>query len=251
MACGKTNHHTNECYSKAKLQYDYCEKKGHIEAVCLTKRKEIERGNRSETIAATFAFTATVSDHCNTATVSAHCNTATQNNNPNKLSLMVNCGAPSHLINDKSRFISYDNTFKLEKHFIKMADGHQSNQLVVAKGTAQFTILDENNISNKVDLKDVLLAPTVPTSLFSVHAAIQKGAKVNFSDKKNSLVASKTKFTIDLRGRLHFLHTTNTSDSANITKTLTEWHRALGHMNTKDILQLEKLTTGMNITGPK
>jgi len=57
-----------------------------------------------------------------------------------------------------------------------MADGHKTNQLAVAKGIAQFTITDDNNMEQRVHLKDALLAPTILTSLFSVHAATQKGA---------------------------------------------------------------------------
>jgi len=37
----------------------------------------------------------------------------------------------------------------------------------------------------------------------------------------------------------------------NTAEWLFDWHRALGHMNSNDIIQLEKVTTGMTITGAK
>jgi len=101
-----------------------------------------------------------------------------------------------------------------------MADGHKTNQLAVAKGIAQFTITDDNNMEQRVHLKDALLAPTIPTSLFSVHAATQKGAKVNFSKEKNILTVDRTTFPIMPKGRLYFINTTNAGDLINATKSL-------------------------------
>jgi len=89
---------------------------------------------------------------------------------------MVDCGASRHLINDESRFLSFDKTFKASNHYVELSGGHQSNQLVTAGGTAQFSI-DEHNTVQHIQLEDALLAPTIPTSLFSVHAATEKRAK--------------------------------------------------------------------------
>jgi len=113
----------------------------------------------------------------------------------------------------------------------------------------QFTITDDNNMKLRIHLKDALLAPTIPTSLFSFHAATQKGAKVNFSKEKNILTVDRTTLPIMPKGRLYFLKTTNASESMNTAKSLPDWHRALAHMNTNDIIGLEKVTMGMTIIG--
>jgi len=133
---------------------------------------------------------------------------------------MVDCGATSRLVNNENNFISFNKTFKPENHYIEMAVGHKTNQLVVAKGTAQFTITDDDNIEQLIHLKNALLAPTIPTSLFSVHTTTQKGAKVNFPREKNVLTVNRTTFPIMLKGRLYFLKTTNTCDSMSATKSL-------------------------------
>jgi len=83
-----------------------------------------------------------------------------------------------------------------------------TNQLAVAKGTAQFTITDDDNIEQQIHLKDTFLAPTIPTSLFSV----QNGANANFSREKNILTVNKTTFPIMPKGRLYFIRTTNAGD---------------------------------------
>lgn len=67
--------------------------------------------------------------------------------------LMVDCGATSHLVNDKGRFVSFDKSFRPDQHYIQLAVGHQTNQLVIAKGTAQYTILDDENLPQQVLLK--------------------------------------------------------------------------------------------------
>lgn len=91
----------------------------------------------------------------------------------------------------------------------------------------------------------------MPTSLFSVHAATLKGASVTFSKQENTLTSGTKNFSIKAEGRLFFLNTAHTADSINLTKSLSAWHKTLGHMNSADILELEKVTKGMEIAGSK
>lgn len=244
MACGGKNHNTRDCRSKSRLNCGYCKINGHLESVCLKKKRD-NTGNGynrpSNSANSSYAF---LLNHCN--------NIQSQKREPDTFSLMVDCGATSHLINNSERFVSYDKTFQPDKHFIELADGHQSNQLVVAKGTAEYTILDDNDIPQHILLENALLAPTMPTSLFSVHAATLNGACVTFSKEGNMLRSGKTQFPIRAAGRLYFLHTSpGTQDSINLTKSLSEWHRTLGHMNNSDIVELEKISKGMQISGSK
>lgn len=63
-----------------------------------------------------------------------------------------------------------DETFKAEKHFTELECGHKRNQLeAMANSTVQYTIID-NNRPPQFLLENVLLAPAIPTSLFSVHS---------------------------------------------------------------------------------
>ncbi len=111
-------------------------------------------------------------------------------------------------------------------------------------------LLDNNGVYSYINLKNALLVPSFPTSLFSVRAAADAGAKVVFTQNMSALSIGNTHFDIRRQGNLYFLPTYQHEQiftSANTTKTLQEWHRVLGHMNKEDIERLEKVTNGMNI----
>ncbi|KAF6032675.1 hypothetical protein EB796_009016 [Bugula neritina] len=162
-ACGKSNHSTKDCYSKPKLFCNYCKKSGHIESVCRTKKKtnktEISSAN------ATYAFTVNASNQYNIAT---------QNKSQGQLH-MVDCGATSHLVNSENCFVSFDKSFKPENHYIEMADGHKTNQLAVAKGIAQFTITDDNNMEQRVHLKRFAGTNNTNKPIFSPRRHTKRG----------------------------------------------------------------------------
>ena len=46
-----------------------------------------------------------------------------------KNSLLVDCGATTHIVCDKSKFISFDDPFNPSSHFIKLADGSKPNNI--------------------------------------------------------------------------------------------------------------------------
>ncbi|XP_063857145.1 uncharacterized protein LOC135098678 [Scylla paramamosain] len=56
--------------------------------------------------------------------------------------LMVDCGATTHIINDDSKFVCFDKQFDPERHFIELADGSRTNNLVKKKGDACVTLVD-------------------------------------------------------------------------------------------------------------
>ena len=227
LSCGKSGHKSRDCRSKSKLQCHFCEKPGHVESVCF-KRKQ-SPASTSTAVTADFSFLT-----CADTTTSY------------SDKLLVDCGATCHIINDKNYFICYDEEFDPDKHFIELADGRRSNTLATARGTAKFTVLDSNGISRNVTLKNALLAPTFPTSLFSVRAATDCGAEVIFKKGTGKLVSGGTHFNFERQGQLYFLRSENAV--AATTKTLQEWHTILGHMNYEDILKLQSITQGMSIT---
>ena len=49
--------------------------------------------------------------------------------------LLVDCGAPCHIINSKKYFLTFDQSFDPKGHFIELADGRRSNELAKARGT--------------------------------------------------------------------------------------------------------------------
>ena len=234
-SCGKTNHTSRNCRVKAKLKCTFCEKPGHVESVCFQKRRD---GAIKQNTASNVSFSFSLTDK--TMSSSAH--------RPH--SLLVDCGATCHIVNDPNSMIEYDDSFNPSRHYIELANGHRSNTIATAKGTAKFTIVSSTGKHIDIMLKNALLAPTFPVSLFSVRAATDENAKVVFTKDTAELIANHTRFNIVKQGRLYYLPTV-TGDTASTTRSLADWHKTLGHMNHEDILKLESVTRGMKITETK
>ena len=48
-------------------------------------------------------------------------------------SLLVDCGATSHIITDKSKFTGLDSTFDPSKHYIELANGAKANNVALMR----------------------------------------------------------------------------------------------------------------------
>jgi len=236
LSCGIRGHISRNCRSKSKLQCTYCHKPGHVESVCFTKKRNTGNSNK-----------VTPTDHHATATFFTASEQSVINNKQNNFNILVDCGATCHILNDANLFTSYDDTFDPKRHVIEVADGRRSSEIAVARGSGKVTLVDSHGNTATVILKDALLAPKFPTSLFSVRAATDSGARIIFRKRAAELTIQNTRFKFIQRGHLYFLPT-QTMTSAHITRTLNEWHITLGHMNHDDILHLQSVTEGMTVT---
>ena len=185
LSCGKTGHNSRNCRNKAKLQCTYCNRQGHTESVCFTKKRN---ANTSSTNAKS------TTNASATFTMAANEQSTNKENDYHDYHLLVDCGATCHIINNPDMFISYDDTFQPEHHFIQLADGRRSNELAVARGNAKCSFTDSDGNTANIILKDALLAPRFPTSLFSVRAATDAGAKVVF--RKGTAELNSTRHTL-------------------------------------------------------
>ena len=242
FSCGMNGHQSRNCRNKSQLFCNYCNSPQHVESVCFKKKKDARQLQGTQTQNTTTANVSTSSFSFICANTDKAYNVHTQSFN-NKL--LVDCGATAHMVNNADRFTSYDTNFDPRTHYVELADGQRSNELVTAKGQAVFQVSDSNGIRREITLHNALLAPKFPTSLFSVRAAVEKGALVNFSQTSTTLSSGDTQFNIIQEGKLYFLQTDDTA--VYTTKTLDEWHKTLGHMNNDDILQLETRTRGMTV----
>ena len=229
FSCGKKGHRSRDCRRKSGLTCNYCHKQGHIEQVCFQKKKS------SANTTADFSFL-----------TNAHQGSM---EHPKNDQILVDCGATCHLINNAEHFTAFDKSFDPHNHFIELADGRRSNKLATARGDAKFTILDSKGIPRDIILKNALLTPDFPTSLFSVRAATDAGAKVTFEKGGACLAYGSTTFDFLRYGNLYFLPNNGTKVST--ARTLQEWHISLGHMNYNDITKLQSVTTGMKIAQGK
>ncbi|KAK3876346.1 hypothetical protein Pcinc_018858 [Petrolisthes cinctipes] len=112
--------------------------------------------------------------------------------------LLVDCGATSHIIIDKSKFVKFDENFEAMNHTIELADGSRSSGVVLGKGVASVKICDTNGNVHNVELRNALYIPTYKQDIFSVKAATKRGASVIFTRKNAELLAPDgTKFDIE------------------------------------------------------
>ena len=161
--------------------------------------------------------------------------------------LLVDCGATSHIINDRSKFVSFDESFKAENHFIELADGSKANGVVLGRGNACVKLYDVCGKSHNVVLENALYVPTFKQDIFSVQAAAEKGASIHFSGNQSALQTHDgVTFEIEKQGRLYYLN--NTVSSSVSTRTSEDWHRIFGHCNMRDMLKLENVVEGMKIS---
>ena len=81
--------------------------------------------------------------------------------------MLVDCGATAH-INDESKFIKFDNTFKPDEHYVDLAIETRSNNVALKRGDVNITINDSTGKLIEATLKDALYIPVYPRYIFSV-----------------------------------------------------------------------------------
>ena len=91
-------------------------------------------------------------------------------------SMLVDCGATSHIVNDESMFLKFD----ADKHVIELADGTRCVGVVKGKGVATMFLTSSDGVQHEIMLSYALYVPSYKQSIFSVRAAVKKGVSVNF-----------------------------------------------------------------------
>lgn len=191
----------------------------------------------------------TEDDHTFSFKVSVSCDTDAGHERTDML--LVDCGATSYIITDESQFVSFDESFRPENHFVELADGTRSNKAALKRGDANVSIVDVNGRRITASLKDALYIPSYPQNIFSLQAATKRGATVTFQpDHAEIIYKTGVRFDIEKHGRLYYLNTygNSNSDSVNYACDLKGWHEILGHCNYDDILNLENVVNGMKVT---
>ena len=95
-------------------------------------------------------------------------------------------------------------------------------------------------------LNSALYVPSYEQDIFSVHAAIERGASISLHKHIKQLrCPDGTTFKMEQKGRLYYLN--SISSSKNSACSLHEWHRIPGHCNYSDV---QKLQVGPQIEEP-
>ena len=162
-------------------------------------------------------------------------------------SLLVDTRATTHIENDKTMFSSFQKDFDPAKHYIELADGSRMNKLAEGRGQAKIDLKDSQGTVRQTILENALYVPSFKQNIFSVQCATNRGSTVKFKENTAELKCKDgTIFKIEKQGLLYFLNSAVSSKKAS--HSLREWHEILGHCNVKDVLKLENVVDGMNIT---
>ena len=240
--CKQAGHIARFCESKPKLWCSFCRKTSHTDSTCRSKSK----ANKDKVkVVSTidepeFVFKTDIGSHDVSSVPSD--------------SLLVDCGATAHIVTDKSKFTSFDESFRPDKHYIELANGTKSNNIALARGDVAVRIKTTDGQYVNATLKNALYVPSFPQSIFSVQAATAKGVSVIFEPDHAELVYKNgTVFDIQKHGKLYYLDVYDdmmmTSDLVNYACDLSSWHAILGHCNYDDVLKLESVVDGMKVIG--
>ena len=241
--CGQTGHRKFECKSKKHTSErrrwcDYCKSPTHDTHYCRKKLKE----HSAKTV------TDTNQDQENAIAFKVSVDPQSGEQELDSLnSLLVDTGATTHIISDKSKFCSFDTSFIPDKHSIELADGSRVSNLAKGRGKAKVKLVDNKGVIHETELHDALYVPSFKQDIFSVQCATNKGSTVEFKSNSAELKCKNgVVFEIKKRGQLYFLNSAVSGKSA--THSLQKWHEILGHCNMNDVMKLENVVDGMKIS---
>ena len=234
--CKKKGHYAKQCPN---LYCSHCDMKGHSLNNCK------KRNDTSETV----KVLTTANEH------SFAFKAATVEQIMGVKGLLVDTGATTHIVRERSKFIQFDNSFVPEEHTIELADGSKSHA-AVQRGVAVMHFQDNTGRTCSAKLKHALYVPSYPCDIFSVHQSVQNGSSVLFEDDRTVLKTKDgTVFDINKMGKLYYLPTVQSSDHMCAFKeksvTLKQFHQMMGHCNQDDLIKLENICEGIKIKGPK
>ena len=124
-------------------------------------------------------------------------------------SLLVDCGATTHIINDESKFVKFDEHFDPSCHVIELADGRKLKDIAHKRGNACVELSDVHDNVRKCILYNALFVPSFNQNIFSVQAAVDKGANIKFKQDSATLTSNNTDFKIKRQGQLYYLNMCN------------------------------------------
>ena len=118
--------------------------------------------------------------------------------------------------------------------------------MVLGKRNAKVKLYEANSNLHDVVLNNALYIPSYNQNIFSVPAAIEKGASISLdTDVKHFRAPNGTLLDIEQQGRLFYLN--SVFSSQNNASTLIEWHKIMGHCNFSDLRKLQSVVDGMKI----
>ena len=171
----------------------------------------------------------------------------------------VDSGCTEHMTPNRDDFIEYNELSTQGKVFI--ADGHAIS--IVGKGTVRLTGLLPSGIETSVTLSGVLHVPKLSAGLFSTAHFTKNGGSVIFDQEECTMYhkesnravlhssKSRNQYPLNLvRQAAHYVAYSAAlySGPRYSEKAMQLWHRRTGHLNRPDLIRLQDMADGVNLT---
>ena len=248
FSCGQKGHIKKNCPNKSRKRWcEICQSTTHDTNICRKRPKDSPGSTSAKTCTEgemhTYTFKISVDDGEDQPEATPDEMTSSSIN-----AVLVDTGATTHIITDRSKFTQFDNSFNPETHFIELANGKRANNLAQGRGTARIELKDTQGVVQEAFLEDALYVPSFKQDIFSVDRAAARGASVEFRGNSGVLKSCDgTMFNVVKRGKLYFLN--SVVHTKHSTRSVKEWHEAMGHCNVKDLNKMQGCVYGMTIKG--
>ena len=255
--CQKEGHIARDCRSKESRACFKCNAKGHLARDCKSKKGQSSSTSRGPEKQGFFSF-----GSFGGASVEGG------------LELLVDSGCNGFMLKDRDFFKELDEAFNTD-----VGNANGSRTRVEGRCTARCGVLDSRGRLCELGLKQAFWVPTYTRNLISVKKLAEQGAMVSFGKEAN--IRTRDGTLLPLVCTSDDLYTLRVlpfvcnlgpralpverlpgiahgcggrkgwspwlSSHAAQSRTLVQWHRALGHNNFNDVARLTKLVDVMHI----
>lgn len=243
-------HSTNSSYESRSC--NYCHKKGHLIAECRKRLYNNTKESRQPNLQNSHQKSKGAPYNKSNDQVAF----MTLSKSESSKSWFADSGASAHMAKDIDDFHSY-RSFNVQKKIIL---GDKSFIYAHGSGKVSFNAELPNNESHCFDLEDVLYVPSLTVNLVSISTATSKGISINFTGNScdfiynsriiltGNIAQGNNLFKLNITPVRHKSNA-QTALFAKTKRTIHEWHKALGHVNVKEIERMAKqnLVDGMNL----
>ena len=161
FTCDKKGHISSKYWMKTEKWCTLCKTKTHSTKDCRKRKDGAKLAAEKREDSRTFVFG--LKDKGNN-----------QNRGEINPNLLIDTGATSHIITDRSMFLNFDEQFDPSNHFIELADSSKAN-VVVGRGNAKVKLYDIHGSAQDVMLNNALYIPSYKQNILSVPAAVNGG----------------------------------------------------------------------------
>ena len=111
-------------------------------------------------------------------------------------SFIVDSGSCVHIVKYRSLLTDIVTNADDQQHHMKLADGSSVSGVIKGRGTARFSVYDQLQNKQVLELREVYYIPTFPFNIISVHRGVRQGASFNFDSAGSTMKTPRHTFPL-------------------------------------------------------